>query len=100
MRLRDRASFMNDLPSPTPRRAILIVGMHRSGTSALTRVINLHGVPLGRQLLEAAFDNEAGFWENQAVVQLHERILEHLGSSWDDPRELPSGWLDEVEGAG
>jgi len=91
---------MNDFSSPTPRRAILIVGMHRSGTSALTRVINLHGVPLGRQLLEAAFDNEAGFWENQAVVHLHERILEHLGSSWDDPRELPSGWLDEVEGAG
>lgn len=91
---------MNDLPSPTPRRAILIVGMHRSGTSALTRVINLHGVPLGRQLLEAAFDNEAGFWENQAVVHLHERILEHLGSSWDDPRELPSGWLEEADAAG
>lgn len=91
---------MNDLPSPTPRRAILIVGMHRSGTSALTRVINLHGVPLGRQLLEAAFDNEAGFWENQAVVHLHERLLEHLGSSWDDPRELPSGWLEEAEAAG
>ncbi|WP_424682119.1 glycosyltransferase [Frateuria sp. YIM B11624] len=91
---------MNDLSSPDQRRAILIVGMHRSGTSALTRVINLHGVPLGRQLLEAAFDNEAGFWENQAIVHLHERILDHLGSSWDDPRELPAGWLEEVEGAG
>jgi GT2 family glycosyltransferase len=91
---------MNDLSSPDLRCAILIVGMHRSGTSALTRVINLHGVPLGRQLLEAAFDNETGFWENQAVVHLHERILDHLGSSWDDPLELPSGWLEEIEGAG
>lgn len=91
---------MNDLSSAIRPRAILIVGMHRSGTSALTRVINLHGVPLGRELLEAAFDNEAGFWESQAVVYLHEHILEHLGSSWDDPRELPSGWLEEADAAG
>ncbi|RAN77081.1 hypothetical protein B5P43_20415 [Bacillus sp. SRB_336] len=78
------------------RQAILIIGMHRSGTSALTRVINLHGVPLGSELLGRAFDNEAGFWENQRVVNLHEQLLADLGSSWDDTRELREGWFDDA----
>jgi len=76
------------------RQALLVIGMHRSGTSALTRVINLHGVTLGSELPGGAFDNEAGFWENQRVVNLHERLLADLDSSWDDPRELREGWLD------
>jgi GT2 family glycosyltransferase/glycosyltransferase involved in cell wall biosynthesis len=70
--------------------------MHRSGTSALTRVLDLHGVPLGSELLEAAADNQTGFWENRLVVDFHERLLGKLDSSWDDPRELPSGWLDRA----
>lgn len=82
------------------RQAVLIIGMHRSGTSALTRVINLHGVALGSELMEAASDNESGFWENHRVVALHERLLADLGSSWDDPRELREGWLDAAATAG
>ncbi|SHM49098.1 glycosyltransferase [Rhodanobacter sp. OK091] len=78
------------------KQALLVIGMHRSGTSALTRVINLHGVTLGSKLPGGAFDNEAGFWENQRVVNLHERLLADIGSSWDDPRELRLGWADEA----
>jgi hypothetical protein len=81
------------------RQALLVIGMHRSGTSALTRVINLHGIALGTKLMEPAADNEAGFWENQHVVDLHERVLADLGSSWDDPRELREGWMDEPQTA-
>lgn len=81
-------------------QALLVIGMHRSGTSALTRVLNLHGIPLGSSLLEAAPDNEAGFWENALVVQFHDRVLESLSSSWDDPRELPADWLGRVRAAG
>ena len=45
--------------------AVLILGMHRSGTSALTRVLNLLGVELGSELMAAAEDNnETGFWEH------------------------------------
>lgn len=77
------------------RQALLVLGMHRSGTSVLTRTINLHGVPLGSELPDAAFDNPAGFWENQHVVRFHERLLQELDSSWDDPRELREGWFEE-----
>lgn len=66
--------------------------MHRCGTSALTRVLNLHGASLGGTMLEGAPDNETGFWENQAVVSLHERLLAELGRSWSDPRPLPEHW--------
>src|SRR6185312_7166526 len=82
------------------RQALLVAGMHRSGTSALTRVLDLHGVSLGSELLEAAADNQAGFWENRRVVDFHERLLGVLGSSWDDPRELRHDWVDVAVSAG
>lgn len=84
---------MTDMASFTSKgSAILVFGMHRSGTSSLTRVLNLHGADLGTWLLEAAADNEAGFWENYHAVSLNERVLAALGSTWDDPRLLPDGW--------
>ncbi|HEY0915117.1 MAG TPA: hypothetical protein VGE22_09635, partial [Solimonas sp.] len=74
--------------------ALLVLGMHRSGTSALTGLLGLHGVELGSNLSGAAADNQAGFWENHRVVDLHERLFAALGTSWDDPRELPADWLE------
>lgn len=75
--------------------AVLILGMHRSGTSALTRVVNLLGVDLGTDLMEAAEgNNERGFWEHQGVVSRHDRLLAQLGMRWDDPRAMPDGWLE------
>jgi hypothetical protein len=74
--------------------AILLLGMHRSGTSATTRVLNLLGAELGPNLLEPQPDNRKGFWEHQDAVQIHERLLSALGLEWHDLRELPPGWLE------
>ncbi len=76
--------------------AVLVLGMHRSGTSALTRVLNLLGVTLGDDLMPAGPDNPSGFWEHNGVVAVHERLLSALGRSWDDPRPLPEGWLEST----
>ncbi len=74
---------------------LLILGMHRSGTSALTRVLNLCGVDLGSRLMAPAADNnQHGFWEHLDVVDIDERLLHNLGRSWWDTRRLPDGWLD------
>ncbi|MEW9625036.1 sulfotransferase family protein [Rhodanobacter geophilus] len=73
--------------------AILVLGMHRSGTSAVTRVINLLGADLGSDLLPPSGDNALGFWENRGVVEIHEELLDVLGSSWHDVQPLPAGWL-------
>lgn len=74
--------------------AILVAGMHRSGTSALAGTLAHLGVPLGDHLLEAGPDNPKGYWEHKDIVMLHERLLTELGSGWDDVRPLPPRWVD------
>lgn len=75
------------------RRAILVLGMHRSGTSAVTRCLNLLGVDLGGRLLTPAQgDNPKGFWEHADVVATHEELLASLGRTWYDTRPLPENW--------
>ncbi|WP_394696418.1 sulfotransferase [Pseudoxanthomonas japonensis] len=76
------------------RSVVLVLGMHRSGTSALTRVLNLLGVPLGDELLQPQDDNSKGFWEHAAAVEIHEKLLAALGRNWHDVREMPEGWLE------
>lgn len=82
------------------RTAILILGMHRSGTSALTRVLNLCGVDLGSRLMPPAEgNNELGFWEHVEAVNIHERALTQLGRNWSDARRMPSDWLESPAAA-
>ncbi len=76
------------------RHAILIAGMHRSGTSALARVLNLLGAELGDGLLPPRVDNPRGYWEAADVVALNDECLHHFERSWDDPRPLPEGWSE------
>ena len=76
--------------------ALLVLGMHRSGTSALTRVLNLLGASLGDDLMPPGDDNPLGFWEHQGIVSVHEALLVALDRRWDDPRPMPDGWLDSV----
>jgi hypothetical protein len=64
--------------------AILVLGMHRSGTSAIARLLNLRGAELGRDLLPAKQDNERGFWENRAILEAHETFLAQQGRQWYD----------------
>jgi hypothetical protein len=61
--------------------------MHRSGTSAVTRVVNLLGVPVGRpeRLMPVQPDNPAGFWEHLGLMDVNDAVLQRLGGSWDAP---------------
>jgi hypothetical protein len=74
-------------------QAIIVLGMHRSGTSALTRVLNLHGMELGSSVMVPQADNESGFWEHQDIVDVHDDLLKTLGSSWDDEILSDQWWL-------
>ena len=76
--------------------AILVVGMHRTGTSAVARTINLLGADIGTCLLPAVHgDNARGYWEQQDIVRLNDECLQHFGGSWNDPRPLPWEWLQD-----
>jgi hypothetical protein len=84
---------MGRTPPPHP---IAIAGMHRSGTSMVTRALHDAGLHLiGRdaaELIRAAEDNPEGFWENKAIVACNDDLLEATGGAWDHPPELlPQG---------
>ncbi len=71
-------------PSPPPR-AIAILGMHRSGTSALTGSLLQAGVYLGRVLDGGFALNPKGLQEPAAVLYMHENLLQANGGSWHEP---------------
>ena len=73
--------------------AVLVVGMHRSGTSALSGVLNLLGIDLPRELHPADEHNERGYFEGQAYIDFHERLLARIGWPSDDPLPLSDDWL-------
>lgn len=79
---------------PAGQTCIIVAGMHRSGTSAFTRVLNLLGADLPKRLMPPApNNNENGFWEPARLVAVHDELLEAMGSAWDDPLPLPDHWL-------
>ena len=62
---------------------ILVLGMHRSGTSAITRGLMALGVELGQDLMQAAPGiNDKGFWEDTAFNQINIEVMDTLGQEW------------------
>jgi len=73
---------------------VCIVGMHRSGTSMVARLLNLCGLYLGEDsdLKGVGPDNPDGFWENSEFRNINEEILRKLGRGWDLPFSVAAGW--------
>ena len=84
------------MPRQKKRRiAILVAGMHRSGTSAIARLLSIVGCDLPKTLMSGKVPNESnvtGFWESQRVVDLNDEILVSAGSAWNDWRPFDSNW--------
>ena len=65
------------------KTALVVLGMHRSGTSAMARVLNLCGAFLPAKLTPAKLGvNPKGFWEPEAVLDLDMRAMRQLGGDW------------------
>jgi len=61
------------------KRIIVVLGMHRSGTSVITRSLKVLGVELGNNLMPAVQNvNDKGFWEDMDFFSLNEEILRTL----------------------
>jgi GT2 family glycosyltransferase len=73
--------------------ALMVAGMHRSGTSAITRVLNLCGADISEKLLPPQEANQMGYWESSSIVELHDQLLTSAGSSWRDVSLFPNGWF-------
>lgn len=63
---------------------VLVLGMGRSGSSALTRVMSLCGGRLPESLLPPNRSNPTGYWEPSSAVQVNARFLRASGSSFFD----------------
>ncbi len=65
------------------KKLILIVGMHRSGTSLLSRAMSIFGAKHGENLLGQTPGNKKGHWEDKDIMALNIEILFRLGKDWD-----------------
>ncbi len=78
----------------SPPHVIVVLGMHRSGTSALAGTFSQLGLNLGDELMPATADaNPKGYFEHVRIVQAHDRLLAAFDMDWADPRPLPESWM-------
>jgi hypothetical protein len=72
----------------------MVIGMHRSGTSAYTRIFGLLGADLPKNLLPPSPTNKTGYWESRDLMEIHDQVLASSGSNWDDWRAFNPDWFD------
>ncbi|MCP4746809.1 MAG: hypothetical protein GY874_11825, partial [Desulfobacteraceae bacterium] len=65
-------------------KIVFALGMHRSGTSALMAGLNKIGVDIGQINNLSNIENEKGYFENFEITNFNDRLLNYLGSSWDN----------------
>jgi hypothetical protein len=73
---------------------VCTLGMHRSGTSVMSRMVNLLGVDLGPEPIVSVSgeDNRRGYWEHSSFRVLNDEILATFGGQWDAPPYFPPAW--------
>ena len=79
---------------PSGKVAIVVLGMHRSGTSMLAGILDRLGCMGPKTQLEANEKNPKGFFESEPIFRLNDEILAAAGTSWNDWQPLREGWLD------
>lgn len=86
--------------SRRPKRVgVVVLGMHRSGTSAAARLINLLGFSLGPEdnLMLGQENNPTGYWESTPLAVVNDEILAVLGGAWSAPPPVAEGWESRPE---
>jgi hypothetical protein len=79
-------------------QVICVLGMHRSGTSCLTGMLEDAGVFLGNVSKQNPY-NKKGNQENLRIMRLHDEVLALNGGSWDNPPEGKLAWSPAQQAA-
>lgn len=87
---------MSSLLTAPALSPVIVLGMHRSGTSMLTGSLEAAGVLLG-EVNNAAPHNRKGNKEHEGVRRLNDQIMERYGADWKSPPHdrLPLAWTEE-----
>eukprot|EP00601_Ochromonadales_sp_CCMP2298_P027691 CAMPEP_0173274226 /NCGR_PEP_ID=MMETSP1143-20121109/2330_1 /TAXON_ID=483371 /ORGANISM="non described non described, Strain CCMP2298" /LENGTH=360 /DNA_ID=CAMNT_0014211029 /DNA_START=440 /DNA_END=1519 /DNA_ORIENTATION=+ len=93
--LRAELERLKSVPEPTPvvamqtpvRPGLVVLGMHRSGTSVIGGLLSQMGLKTGGPLIGAAADNAKGFFERIDVVLQNDYLMRnqkinYAGSTW------------------
>lgn len=89
----------------TTKKIIVVIGMHRSGTSTVMNALACLGVSLGDNLLPPGVDNPKGFFEDKSVNDLNIEMLDAIGQTWfslslvrneDIERLISLGYLEKA----
>jgi O-antigen biosynthesis protein len=69
---------------------VFILGMHRSGTSALAGALEPLGLTVGNSVMPPNSEqgNPKGFYENLALMRFHDKFLASVQSTWEDPKPI------------
>lgn len=78
------------------RQGLVILGMHRSGTSAIAGTLGKLGAAMPVDLMGAGIGNDKGHWEPAGIVAVNNRILESAGSHWEDWDRFNPEWYDSL----
>jgi len=72
---------------------VVVIGMHRSGTSAVAGALGALGlnVPRKQDRIDSPVSNPE-HWESRSIMLHNNAILERFGGAWDAPPLLPEGW--------
>lgn len=81
--------------------AVVVLGMHRSGTSMVAALLQSLGVNMGENLLEDCPDNPRGHFEDMDFLNMNKRILRENGGSWLSPPDelrIPYHLRKQIDG--
>jgi hypothetical protein len=79
------------------RRAVIILGMYRSGTSALAGALGILGVRLPARIMPPNLANPKGYFEPDEIAAIHERLLAAAATSWSSYQTIPADWFQSEE---
>ncbi|RDJ25403.1 hypothetical protein DWF00_15595 [Bosea caraganae] len=81
-------------PAKHARDGFLVLGMHRSGTSAISGTLARLGATPPKTLMFGGADNPKGHWESNVITAMHDELLASAGSHWSDWRSFNADWYD------
>ena len=89
-----------DLPAPIRRPVVVVLGMHRSGTSLLSNALHVLGVDMADTTDRVNEKNAGGYWERPDMFRLQDEVLAALGRPIGSPSHVlpfPAGWWRRKE---
>ena len=79
------------------RIAILVLGMHRSGTSAFAGMLAKLGATPPKTIMPPTADNPLGYWESLEFEKFHGKLLASAGTRWHEWELLNPNWFNSHE---